>query len=157
MEDFFSFDLIFAQTGNGVSTTEVLGSKEVPEFKETEKVEHAEADGEDIGPKPEPEQEETDTDGSQTTYSYERLKAKSKNPVTRIDFKRREVRTRVLFKFLNFEFLMKASYFFLFLLMYCQAYLSDEEFQSILKMTKESFYKLPKWKQDIHKKKVDLF
>uniref|UniRef100_A0A3Q7JFB7 HP domain-containing protein n=1 Tax=Solanum lycopersicum TaxID=4081 RepID=A0A3Q7JFB7_SOLLC len=113
--------------GNGVSTTEVLGSKEVPEFKETEKVEHAEADGEDIGPKPEPEQEETDTDGSQTTYSYERLKAKSKNPVTRIDFKRRE------------------------------AYLSDEEFQSILKMTKESFYKLPKWKQDIHKKKVDLF
>ncbi|TMW98663.1 hypothetical protein EJD97_003653 [Solanum chilense] len=113
--------------GNGVSTTEVLGSKEVPEFKETETVEHAEADGEGIGPKPEPEQEETDSDGSQTTYSYERLKAKSKNPVTRIDFKRRE------------------------------AYLSDEEFQSILKMTKESFYKLPKWKQDIHKKKVDLF
>ncbi|KAH0721258.1 hypothetical protein KY290_006737 [Solanum tuberosum] len=113
--------------GNGVSTTEVLGSKEVPEFKETETVEHAESDGEDIGPKPEPEQEETDSDGSQITYSYERLKAKSKNPVTRIDFKRRE------------------------------AYLSDEEFQSILKMTKESFYKLPKWKQDIHKKKVDLF
>ncbi|XP_055807381.1 villin-2-like [Solanum dulcamara] len=113
--------------GNGVSTTEVLDSKEVPERKETETVEHAETGGEDVGPKPEAEQEETGSDGSQTTFSYERLKAKSKNPVTRIDFKRRE------------------------------AYLSDEEFQSILKMTKESFYKLPKWKQDIHKKKVDLF
>ncbi|MCD9643930.1 hypothetical protein HAX54_031822, partial [Datura stramonium] len=117
----------FAQTGNGVSTIEVVGSKEVPERKETETVENAETDGEDVGPKPEPEQEETGSDGSQTTFSYERLKAKSENPVTRIDFKRRE------------------------------AYLSDEEFKSVLRMTKEAFYKLPKWKQDIHKKKVDLF
>ncbi|XP_060177339.1 villin-2-like [Lycium barbarum] len=113
--------------GNGVSTAEVVGSKDVPERKETETVEPAEIDGEDVGTKPEPEQDETDSDGSQTTFSYERLKAKSENPVTRIDFKRRE------------------------------AYLSDEEFQSVLRMTKEAFYKLPKWKQDLLKRKVDLF
>lgn len=38
-----------------------------------------------------------------------------------------------------------------------QAYLSDEEFESVLGMTKEAFYKVPKWKQDVHKRKVDLF
>ncbi|XP_059295946.1 villin-2-like [Lycium ferocissimum] len=113
--------------GNGVSTAEVVGSKDVPERKETETVEPAETDGEDAGTKPEPEQDETGSDGSQTTFSYERLKAKSENPVTRIDFKKRE------------------------------AYLSDEEFQSVLRMTKEAFYKLPKWKQDLLKRKVDLF
>ncbi|MCD9643187.1 hypothetical protein HAX54_030407 [Datura stramonium] len=37
-----------------------------------------------------------------------------------------------------------------------EAYLSDEEFMSVLGM-KEAFYKLPKWKQDMHKRKVDLF
>nr|XP_018632974.1 villin-2 isoform X2 [Nicotiana tomentosiformis] len=113
--------------GNEVSTAEIEDSKEVPERKEIETVEPAETDGEDVGPKPEPEQDETGNDSSQTTFSYERLKAKSENPVTGIDLKRRE------------------------------AYLSDEEFESVLEMTKEAFYKLPKWKQDIHKKKVDLF
>ncbi|KAL0337951.1 UNVERIFIED_CONTAM: Villin-3 [Sesamum calycinum] len=38
-----------------------------------------------------------------------------------------------------------------------QAYLSDEEFQSVLGMDKDAFYKLPKWKQDMLKRKVDLF
>lgn len=38
-----------------------------------------------------------------------------------------------------------------------QAYLSDEDFEAILEMPKEAFYKLPKWKQDQLKKKVDLF
>lgn len=38
-----------------------------------------------------------------------------------------------------------------------QAYLSDEDFSSIMGMTKDAFYKLPKWKQDMNKKKVDLF
>ncbi|KAL0316811.1 UNVERIFIED_CONTAM: Villin-3 [Sesamum radiatum] len=37
------------------------------------------------------------------------------------------------------------------------AYLSDEEFQSVLGMDKHAFYKLPKWKQDMLKRKVDLF
>ncbi|KAI4363989.1 hypothetical protein MLD38_020136 [Melastoma candidum] len=77
-----------------------------------------------------PEAEEDDTDGSEnsaTTFSYDRLKAKSENPVTGIDFKRRE------------------------------AYLSDEEFKTIFGITKAEFYKLPRWKQDMNKKKVDLF
>ncbi|KAL4272911.1 hypothetical protein GQ457_13G011210 [Hibiscus cannabinus] len=61
------------------------------------------------------------------TYSYEQLKAISRNAVTGIDLKRRE------------------------------AYLSDEEFQTVFGMEKEAFYRLPKWKQDLKKKKVDLF
>ncbi|KAA3466676.1 villin-2-like [Gossypium australe] len=61
------------------------------------------------------------------TYSYDQLKSKSENPVTGIDFKRRET------------------------------YLSDEEFETVFGMPKEAFYKLPKWKQDLLKKEVDLF
>ncbi|KAL4571682.1 hypothetical protein LXL04_018445 [Taraxacum kok-saghyz] len=64
---------------------------------------------------------------SQSTFSYEQLRAKSENPVTGIDFKRRE------------------------------AYLSGEEFEGVFGMGKEAFYKIPKWKQDMLKKKVDLF
>ncbi|KAF3636483.1 Villin-4 [Capsicum annuum] len=60
-------------------------------------------------------------------FSYEQMKAKSENPATGIDTTRRE------------------------------AYLSGEEFESVLGMTKEAFYKMPKWKQDNLKKKVDLF
>ncbi|XP_071737562.1 villin-2-like isoform X2 [Rutidosis leptorrhynchoides] len=63
----------------------------------------------------------------QTSYSYEQLKAKSTNPVTGIDFNKRE------------------------------AYLSPEEFEEIFKMTKEKFYGFPKWKQEVLKKKYDLF
>ncbi|KAG0489608.1 hypothetical protein HPP92_006471 [Vanilla planifolia] len=65
--------------------------------------------------------------GDESTYSYERLKAKSRKPVTGIDYKRRE------------------------------AYLSDEEFRSVFGMTKQAFYQQPKWKQDMQKRKVDLF
>ena len=41
--------------------------------------------------------------------------------------------------------------------LFSQAYLSDEEFQTVFGMMKEAFYKLPKWKQDMQKKKFDLF
>ncbi|KAJ0668672.1 putative villin headpiece [Helianthus annuus] len=41
--------------------------------------------------------------------------------------------------------------------MFILAYLSVEEFESLLGMMREEFYKLPKWKQDLTKKKVDLF
>ncbi|XP_008802634.2 villin-2 isoform X2 [Phoenix dactylifera] len=68
-----------------------------------------------------------DEDGGQSTFNYERLKAKSSNPIRGIDYKRRE------------------------------AYLSDAEFQTVLGMTKEAFYRQPKWKQDMQKRKVDLF
>ncbi|PKU77192.1 Villin-2 [Dendrobium catenatum] len=63
----------------------------------------------------------------ENTYSYERLKAKSRKPVTGIDYKQRE------------------------------AYLSDEEFQTVFGMTKQAFYQQPKWKQDMQKRKFDLF
>ncbi|CAI9779484.1 unnamed protein product [Fraxinus pennsylvanica] len=107
---------------------EVEDSKEASEVKGTKIVEPVvEANGEDSEPKLERGLDENGTESSQTTFHYEQLKAKSNNPVTGIDFKRRE------------------------------AYLSDEEFQAIFGMTKEAFYKLPKWKQDMQKKKVDLF
>ncbi|CAM8963769.1 unnamed protein product [Rhodiola kirilowii] len=70
---------------------------------------------------------EEGTENTQSTFSYDQLKAKSENPVTGIDFKRRE------------------------------AYLSDEDFQTVFSMTKDAFKKLPRWKQDMLKKKVDLF
>ncbi|CAL5351935.1 unnamed protein product [Camellia sinensis] len=73
---------------------------------------------------------EDSENGSETnlsTFSYEQLRAHSENPVTGIDFKQRE------------------------------AYLSDGEFQAVLGMPKEEFYKLPRWKQDRHKKTFDLF
>ncbi|KAI7732273.1 hypothetical protein M8C21_004845 [Ambrosia artemisiifolia] len=86
-----------------------------------------ETNGEGSATKSIAEETECDSVDSQSTFSYEQLRAKSENPVTGIDFKRRE------------------------------AYLSAEEFEAVLGMTKEAFYKLPKWKQDMVKKKVDLF
>lgn len=38
-----------------------------------------------------------------------------------------------------------------------QAYLSPEEFQERLGMTRSEFYKLPKWKQNKLKMAVQLF
>ncbi|KAA3457124.1 villin-2 [Gossypium australe] len=108
-----------------VDPSELADSQEVPEAKETGVV--SEISGEDSEPKQEREQDENGNGSTQSTFSYEQLKAKSENPVTGIDFKRRE------------------------------AYLSDEEFQDVFGMEKEAFYKLPKWKQDMLKKKVDLF
>ncbi|KAL8142962.1 hypothetical protein V2J09_015994 [Rumex salicifolius] len=72
-------------------------------------------------------EQEESASGGQNTFTYEQLRAKSDNPVTGIDFKCRET------------------------------YLSDEEFQTVFGITKEEFYKLPRWKQDAQKKKFDLF
>uniref|UniRef100_A0A5B6ZBL3 Putative villin-2 n=1 Tax=Davidia involucrata TaxID=16924 RepID=A0A5B6ZBL3_DAVIN len=117
-----------AETKSENTFSEVEDSKEASEVKETEVVEPvSESNGEDSGPKQEVEQDENGSESSRSTFSYEQLRAHSDNPVTGIDFKRRE------------------------------AYLSDEEFQAIMGMAKEAFYKLPKWKQDMHKRKVDLF
>ncbi|KAM4091917.1 hypothetical protein ACJW30_09G172500 [Castanea mollissima] len=102
------------------------GPQEVAEIKESEEVApRSESNGGDSEPKQETVQE--NDSGSGRTFSYDQLKAKSDNPVTGIDFKRRE------------------------------AYLSDEEFTSVFGITKEAFNKLPRWKQDMQKKKVDLF
>ncbi|KAJ1695673.1 hypothetical protein LUZ63_012371 [Rhynchospora breviuscula] len=65
--------------------------------------------------------------GAEATFTYEQLKSKSSNPVSGIDYTRRE------------------------------AYLSDMEFETVLGMTKVKFYAQPKWKQEMLKKKVDLF
>lgn len=104
------------------------GSHEASEVKEAEEVASVtESNGDDSEVKQEEEQDENDSGTTQSTFSYDQLKAKSENPVTGIDFKRRE------------------------------AYLLDEEFQTVFGMTKEAFYTLPKWKQDMQKRKVDLF
>ncbi|EOY09224.1 Villin 2 isoform 2 [Theobroma cacao] len=113
------------ETKSEVDPSEAEDSQEVAEAKETGVV--SETNGDNSEPKQELEQDENGSGSSQSTFSYDQLKAKSDNPVTGIDFKRRE------------------------------AYLSDEEFQTVLGMAKEAFYKLPKWKQDMQKKKVDLF
>ncbi|XP_018451220.1 villin-4 [Raphanus sativus] len=60
-------------------------------------------------------------------HPYERLKTTSSDPVSDIDVTRRE------------------------------AYLSSEEFKEKFGMTKEAFYKLPKWKQNKFKMAVQLF
>ncbi|KAK9075856.1 hypothetical protein SSX86_004185 [Deinandra increscens subsp. villosa] len=86
-----------------------------------------EANGEGSAPNSTSEENECESVDNQSTFSYEQLRAKSENPVKGIDFKRRE------------------------------AYLSAEEFEAVLGMKKEAFYKIPKWKQDMMKKKVDLF
>ncbi|MBA0701144.1 hypothetical protein Goari_022637, partial [Gossypium aridum] len=113
-----------AEAKSEVDPSELADSQEVPEAKETGVV--SETSGEDSEPKQEREQDENGNGSTQSTFSYEQLKAKSENPVTGIDFKRRE------------------------------AYLSDEEFQAVFGMEKEAFYKLPKWKQDMLKKKSDF-
>ncbi|XP_073016621.1 villin-3-like isoform X1 [Primulina eburnea] len=111
------------------NSAETEHCKEVLEVKEeTETSEPiVESNGGESGSKPDADQDENVSETSQSTFSYERLKAKSDDPVMGIDYKRRE------------------------------AYLSDEEFQSVFEMTKNAFYKLPKWKQDMLKRKVDLF
>ncbi|XP_031483208.1 villin-4-like isoform X2 [Nymphaea colorata] len=60
-------------------------------------------------------------------YPYERLKVSSSHPVTDIDVTKRET------------------------------YLSAEEFREKFGMTKEAFYKLPKWRQNKHKMALHLF
>lgn len=99
-----------------------------PDAKETELFEAViEGNIDNSGSKQEVDQDGNVSETSQRTFGYEQLKVHSDNPVTGIDFKRRE------------------------------AYLSDDEFQTVFGITKQAFYKLPKWKQDLQKKKFDLF
>lgn len=117
-----------AATKDETFNSELEVSEEVSYIKEAEEMEPvSESNGGDSELKEDAEQDENGTDSSQSTFNYDQLKAKSDNPITGIDFKRRET------------------------------YLSDEEFESIFGVTKEAFYKLPKWKQDMQKRKVDLF
>ncbi|XP_065635274.1 villin-2 isoform X3 [Quercus suber] len=118
--------VLAAETKSENDQSESEGPQEVAEIKVSEEVApRSENNGGNSEPKQETVQE--NDSGSGQTFSYDQLKAKSDNPVTGIDFKRRE------------------------------AYLSEEEFQSVFGITKEAFNKLPRWKQDMQKKKVDLF
>ncbi|KAL8162317.1 hypothetical protein V2J09_013806 [Rumex salicifolius] len=102
-------------------------SQDVPESVTDEKDPETQSKEEESEPEKAVEPETNACEGSQTTFTYEQLRAKSDNPVTGIDFKRRET------------------------------YLSEEEFQTVFGVTKEGFYKLPRWKQDNLKRKLDLF
>uniref|UniRef100_A0A804LKJ9 HP domain-containing protein n=1 Tax=Zea mays TaxID=4577 RepID=A0A804LKJ9_MAIZE len=83
---------------------------------------------EDVRTEPDVSQEQTAKEnGGQTTFSYERLISKSTDPVSGINNKRRET------------------------------YLVDSEFETVFGMTKEEFYEQPRWKQELQKKKADLF
>lgn len=103
---------------------------EVDEATEAKEVEEVSPDSDSNGGL-ESEQEyveDGDNDqSSQRTFSYDQLKTTSGKNVSRIDLKRRE------------------------------AYLSDEDFETVFGMVKEAFYKLPRWKRDLLKKKYELF
>ncbi|PIA48474.1 hypothetical protein AQUCO_01400812v1 [Aquilegia coerulea] len=114
-----------------LNASDEVKSESAPEVDDVQEVEVkgrvesvSESNGEDSGVK---QEEQTHENGDGSTFPYDQLKTKSTDPVTGIDFKRRE------------------------------AYLSEEEFQTVMGMTKEAFYRQPRWKQDMQKKKVDLF
>ncbi|MED6169557.1 Villin-3 [Stylosanthes scabra] len=107
--------------------SETEGSEEVAEVKETEEPTPGTGSNGNSEPKQENVEESNDTQDSQTVFTYEQLKAKSGSHLSGIDLKRRE------------------------------AYLADNEFGTVFGMTKEAFYKLPRWKQDMLKKKHELF
>ncbi|KAH1194677.1 Villin-2 [Glycine max] len=110
------------------SETEVV--EEVADVKETEEVApEAGTNGDSEQPKQENvEDGRNDSENNnQNVFSYEQLKTKSGSVVSGIDLKQRE------------------------------AYLSDKEFETVFGMAKEAFSKLPRWKQDMLKRKVDLF
>lgn len=139
--------IITAEAKSEKAFSETDGSQEVPEVKETDAGLSASVS------EPKQEQGENGSESSQSTFSYDQLRAKSENPVTGIDFKRREVGH--LWMSSNFVICFGNDIY-----MFClalQAYLSDEDFQIIFGMTKDAFYQLPKWKQDMQKKKADLF
>ncbi|KAI4348687.1 hypothetical protein L6164_009380 [Bauhinia variegata] len=103
--------------------SEMEAPEEAAELKEIQELSPKSGSNGDSTPKLSME----DGNGQIITFNYDQLKTKSNNPVTDIDFKRRE------------------------------AYLCEEDFLSIFGVDKETFYKMPRWKQDIQKKKFDLF
>ncbi|XP_054809199.1 villin-2-like isoform X3 [Prosopis cineraria] len=114
--------------GKGESARAETGRlEEVEDAEETEELAHETGGDGDSEPKQENLDDDVVSPSSRVTYSYDQLKTLSDTPVSGIDFKRRE------------------------------AYLSDDDFLSVFGMTKEAFYQMPKWKQDMQKKKMGLF
>ncbi|CAB68147.1 villin 3 fragment, partial [Arabidopsis thaliana] len=128
--------VLTAEKKKSPDTSPSAEAKDEKAFSEVEATEEAtEAkEEEEVSPAAEasaeeakPKQDDSEVETTGVTFTYERLQAKSEKPVTGIDFKRRE------------------------------AYLSEVEFKTVFGMEKESFYKLPGWKQDLLKKKFNLF
>ncbi|PNY04664.1 villin-2-like protein [Trifolium pratense] len=107
--------------------SESEGREEVTETKETEEPDSETGSNGNSESKQENVEDGNDSQNSQRVFSYEQLKAKSGSHLSGVDLQRRE------------------------------AYLSDQEFETVFAMTKEAFNKLPKWKQDMLKRKFDLF
>ncbi|CAJ2671479.1 unnamed protein product [Trifolium pratense] len=107
--------------------SESEGREEVTETKETEEPASETGSNGNSESKQENVEDGNDSQNSQRVFSYEQLKAKSGSHLSGVDLQRRE------------------------------AYLSDQEFETVFAMTKEAFNKLPKWKQDMLKRKFDLF
>lgn len=84
-------------------------------------------------------------------FPYERLKVISTDPVTGIDVTKREV-IRYNAQFCIYFYLKDVRY-----IVVMQTYLSSGEFREKFGMTKDDFYKLPKWKQNKHKMALQLF
>ncbi|KAJ1384153.1 Villin/Gelsolin, partial [Sesbania bispinosa] len=101
--------------------------EETEEAKETEELSPETGSNGDLEPKQENVEDGNESQSSQKTFSYDQLKTKSGNNLSGIDLQHRE------------------------------AYLSDEEFKTVFGMEKEAFYKLPRWKQDMLKRKFELF
>lgn len=107
--------------------SESEGREEVTETKETEELVSETGSNGNSESKQENVEDGNDNQNSQSVFTYEQLKAKSGSDLSGVDLKRRET------------------------------YLSDEEFETVFAMKKEAFTKLPRWKQDMLKRKVDLF
>lgn len=146
-----------AETKSESGNSETGGPEEAAEAKETQELASETGSNGDLEPKQKDVEDGKDSQSSQSTFSYDQLKTKSNNPVSGIDFKRREVSLdlhvadsiRALGLILTYSFPSPIDV--------SQAYLSDEDFQTVFGMTKVEFYKLPKWKQDMQKRKADLF
>ncbi|PWA99200.1 villin headpiece, Villin/Gelsolin, ADF-H/Gelsolin-like domain protein [Artemisia annua] len=119
-------DVISESPVKNEEPSNTIDNSEVSEVADETSEPNVETNEEDSSTK---EADENENSGKeiQSSYTYDQLRAKSDNPVTGIDFKKRE------------------------------SYLSPEEFEEIFKITKEAFYNFPRWKQDQIKKKVDLF
>lgn len=91
----YSFDifevLLAAGTKSEHELSEVENSKEDSEVDTVADETLLESNGNDSESKQEAEQDENGSETNRSTFSYEQLKAHSENPVTGIDFKRREV------------------------------------------------------------------
>ncbi|RDX72501.1 Villin-2, partial [Mucuna pruriens] len=108
---------------NESSAIETKSDSEVEEVAEAKETEEL-ASETGSNADSEPKQEIVeDGNDSQRTFSYDQLKTNSGFNLDGIDHKRRE------------------------------AYLSEEEFNTVFGMAKEAFYKLPGWKKDMLKKK----